>query len=220
MGLIDEEAFSAVTFIVIDFETVTPSGRRPEPTEIAAVAVRPRDGAFVETGRFTSLIRPPGDVAITRFDTAQTGITAEMVAQAPDAATVMSTLERRLTQPPYLLVAHNAPYEAGLIFDRRDSCPALARTPLLDTVRLARAAYPDMRRHRLDDLVRHLKITPPVDRHRALPDVLVTLAVFTQMLEGTTWTSLAQLQAVAGITPRALDIERETAKGRQDPLFP
>ncbi|MFD0665847.1 3'-5' exonuclease [Thermocatellispora tengchongensis] len=131
----------------------------------------------------------------------------------------MSALDGRLTRPPYLLVAHNAPYEAGLIFDQRDHCPALARIPLLDTVRLARTAYPDLARHRLDDLLRHLAIPAPPDRHRALADVVVTLAVFGRLLDDGPWNSLSHLRRIAEITPKLLELEQEAAKGQQESLF-
>ena len=35
--LTKDPAFIAATFIVIDFETTTPAGYRPEPVEVAAV---------------------------------------------------------------------------------------------------------------------------------------------------------------------------------------
>ncbi|MFI0420497.1 PolC-type DNA polymerase III [Spongiactinospora sp. 9N601] len=201
------------TFVVIDFETVTPAGRRPHPIEVAACAARYRDGSLTETGRFTSLIQPPDGISLTRYDIAQTGITPDMLADAEPAATVLAALDGRLRQPPYLLVAHNAPYEAGLLYDWRTACPVLARTPLLDTVRLARAAYPGLPRHRLDDLLRHLDIPAPADRHRALPDVLATLAVFERLLAGGHDLSHAE------ITPKLLEEEREAAKGEQESLF-
>ncbi|MGW5161189.1 exonuclease domain-containing protein [Nonomuraea wenchangensis] len=52
-----------------------------------------------------------------------------------------------------------------------------AGIPLVCTVKLARLAYPELPRHNLDALLRHLRIPRPADRHRALPDVLVTVAV-------------------------------------------
>jgi DNA polymerase III subunit epsilon len=207
---------SDITFVVIDFETVTPAGRRPEPIEVAAIAARWDDAAIVETGRFTALIRPPQDAPLTPFDIAQTGITPTMLDDAEPAKVVMDALDQRLTQPPYVLVAHNAAYEAGLIFDWREACPQLARIPLLDTVRLARVVYPDLAHHRLDDLIRHLDIPAPPDRHRALPDVVVTLAVFARLLQDGTWSGLAHLQSVSGIVPKAVELERQ---GHQETLF-
>ena len=41
-----------------------------------------------------------------------------------------------------VLVAHNAPTEASVLYDYRSACPHLAAAGFLDTVRLARLAYP------------------------------------------------------------------------------
>jgi DNA polymerase III subunit epsilon len=67
-------------------------------------------------GSFTSLIQPPAFAPVTPAHTAQTGITAEQVAQAPAPAEALGALDRRFTAgTPYLLVAHHAATEAGVI---------------------------------------------------------------------------------------------------------
>jgi DNA polymerase-3 subunit epsilon len=185
LGLTDDPAFRCARFLVIDFETTTPAGSRPEPIDVAAIVLGVRDGQFVETDRFSALIRPPDHAPITPADTDQTGITAAMVADQPDAAQVLARLDDRVAArlgEGALLVAHNAPTEAGLLYDYRRSCPHLAMTNLLDTVRLARLAYPDLPAHRLDVLIHHLRLRRPVDRHRAMPDVEITAEVFAQVL--------------------------------------
>jgi hypothetical protein len=103
--LTDEE-HRPTGYRVIDFEA-TPTGHRPEPVNVAALALRVRDGQLAETSRLTALTRPPAPAPITRFATEQTGITAETLAGQPDAGTVLANLDARLDQPPYPLVAHN-----------------------------------------------------------------------------------------------------------------
>ncbi|MCM3883536.1 PolC-type DNA polymerase III [Frankia sp. R82] len=206
MVILDDPEFQAHTFVVLDFEALTPKGRPAEPTEVAAVAGSFRTGRWVETGRFSALIRPPDDVPVTRFDVEQTGLTEEVLrAQAP-AAQVMASLDGRLTAPPYRLVAHHAPTEAGLIARQHEHCPRLAATPLLCTVRLARVAYPELPSHSLNAVLHHLGIPLPADRHRALPDVEVTVAVFAQLLaDGAAaghWSTLADLDRLGGLPPR------------------
>ncbi|MFJ1662407.1 3'-5' exonuclease [Streptomyces anthocyanicus] len=223
MALTDPELLAA-TLVGIDFETLNPAGRRPEPIEIAAVAGKlTADGSWQEDGRFERLIRPPDDVPFTTFDVAQTGITAAMIQQADSAADTLAALQKLLAHPPYVLFAHNAPYEAGLIYDQEPSCPALARLPMLDTVRLARTAYPGLPRHRLDDVLAHLGIPPPAGRHRALPDVLATCAAFARMVgDGARdghWSTLTGLLRVAGIEPKAVRDDAQAAAPQQDSLF-
>ncbi|MFI6513556.1 PolC-type DNA polymerase III [Streptosporangium sp. NPDC050855] len=151
-GLAGDPDFVRHTFVVIDFEGLTPAGRPPVPTEVAALALKTRDGEVVESWRFQSLIRPPTDVPVTDFDVRQTGITAAMLADAPGPEHVMADLDAHLTMPPYRLIAHGAGTEATLIAHQGAHCPALAAVPLLDTVRLARSIYPELSSHGLDAL--------------------------------------------------------------------
>ncbi len=138
MALTDDHQFLGMTFVVIDFETLTPAGRPAEPIEVGAVAGRfTQDGQWRESGRYTELMRPPGDVAITRFDISQTGLTEQILRAQRPQAQVMAQLDGRLTAPPYRLVAHNAQTEAAVIGGQRQHCPTLAATPLLCTVKLA-----------------------------------------------------------------------------------
>jgi DNA polymerase III epsilon subunit-like protein len=192
--LSDDDRYQATCFIVIDFEATTPTGARPEPTDVAAIALRPTSTRLREISRFTALMRPPAHAPITRFDTEQTGITEAMVADQPPATEVLAHLDSLLTEPPYVLVAHNAPTEAGILYDYRQHCPTLAAIDFLDTVRLARVAYPDLPSHRLDVLINHLRIPRPLDRHRALPDVEITVHVFTRILATGRWRTLRQLR--------------------------
>jgi DNA polymerase III epsilon subunit-like protein len=198
--LTDDDEYASTCFMVIDFEATTPTGHRPEPVDVAALTLRLRDGQLVETSRYTALMRPPAHAPLTRFDTEQTGITTDMLAGQPDAATVLADLDARLDQPPYLLVAHNAPTEAGILYEHRAHCPRLAATDFLDTVRLARHTYPQLPSHRLDVLIHHLGIPWPADRHRATPDVEVTAQVFRRIVEdgaaGGRWRTLRQLRDV------------------------
>ncbi|MGH3983162.1 MAG: 3'-5' exonuclease [Pseudonocardiaceae bacterium] len=204
MALTDDLQFMAMTFVVIDFETLTPAGRPAEPIEVGAVAGRfTPDGHWRESGRYTALMQPPDDVPITRFDTAQTGLTAEILRAQRPQAEVMAQLDGRLTAPPYRLVAHNAQTEAGVIGGQRHHCPTLAATLLLCTVKLARIAYPQLRSHRLNELLRYLNIPKPANRHRALPDVELTVRVFQAVLAAGTsarkWATLGDLDVAAGV---------------------
>src|SRR5438477_10333327 len=94
-SLIDDERYLATCFIVIDFEATTPTGRRPEPIDIAAIALRVMGGELREVSRFAALMRPPDHAPVTPFDTEQTGITAAMVAEQPTAAEILARLASR-----------------------------------------------------------------------------------------------------------------------------
>jgi DNA polymerase III subunit epsilon len=126
-SLTEDPAFLATTFVVIDFETTTPAGYPAQPIEVAALALRYRQHRWERTGASESLIRPPAFAPVTPADTAQTGLTAGQLEQAPTPAEVLGALDRRLTAgTPYLLVAQHAA-EANVIHNQREHCPALAR---------------------------------------------------------------------------------------------
>ncbi len=193
------------TFVVIDFEALTPAGRPAEPTEVAAVALVVRNGQLVEDGRFESLIRPPDDVPVTERDLAH-GIIGSALRAAPPASVVLATLDRLLSAPPYRLVAQHASTEAGLIARQRAHCPTLAATPLLDTLKMAKKVIRGLSSYGLDELLRYYGIPRPLLRHRAMPDVEVTAEVFRRLLsDGAAdghWTTLLDLDSVAGLQPK------------------
>lgn len=202
-----------VTLAVIDFEYTTPTGLPPEPIEVAAQTVDVHDGALHRGWAWEALIKPPPHGALTGFDTAQTGITTAMLTDQPPAEKVLANLDAHLADHlngrPAVLVAHNAPAEERILYRFREHCPRLAATDLLDTVRLARDRYPDLARHTLDELLRHLQIPAPPDRHRAMPDVQATTDVLIALLHGETrWPDLRTLRAVAGYPARAAEPEQ------------
>lgn len=206
-SLTEDPAFLATTFVVIDFEATTPAGHPAQPVEVAVLALRCRQGAWARAGSFTSLIQPPAFAPVTPAHTAQTGITAEQVAQAPAPAEALGALDRRFTAgTPYLLVAHHAATEAGIIYNQREHCPALACVDLIDTVAFARQVVPDLPNHKLDMLLAHFSIKQPVDRHRAYADVEVTAQLFFRLVRAADdmpeFSGLAPLMKAAGRTAK------------------
>ncbi|WP_410171996.1 exonuclease domain-containing protein [Amycolatopsis heterodermiae] len=66
---------------------------------------------------------------------------------------------------------------------------------MLDTVRLARTCMPELASHSLDHLARHMQLPIPPDRHRALADVRLTLAVLQRLLQRGRWSTLMDSSA-------------------------
>ncbi|GAA2718490.1 MULTISPECIES: 3'-5' exonuclease [Streptomyces] len=206
-ALTDDPAFQATTFVVIDFETTTPSGYPAQPIEVAALALRYEKGMWRETGRSTSLIRPPAFAPVTPADTAQTGLTPEQLRHAPTPADVLGALDRRFVAGnQYLLVAQHAATEANVIHHQREHCPALAHVDFLDTIPLAKHLVPGLANYKLDTLLARFSIQQPADRHRAYADVDVTAQVFTRLItaaDGSPQLSdLAALVKIAGRTAK------------------
>ncbi|GIF70035.1 hypothetical protein Ais01nite_80700 [Asanoa ishikariensis] len=206
-GLTADPAFRSMTFVVIDFEATTPTGYPSQPIEIAVLALRYEDEGWQETGRSTSLIRPPAFAPVTPAGTAQTGLTAAQLSVAPTPTEALGGVDRRFSgDTPYLLVAHHAATEANIIYNQREHCPTLARTNLLDTILLAKHCIPGLVNYRLDTLLTHFEISQPANRHRATADVDVTAQVFRRLItlanDRGRVANLAALVKVAGRTAK------------------
>lgn len=163
-------------FVIVDVET---TGWQPDEamiTEIGAVRIGP-DGRRAE---FASLVNPghsiPADVATL------TGITDDMVRQAPSPAEVL---------PAFLafarggvLTAHNAPFDIGFLSAACQRCGlAWPEFSVLDTAALARLLLPDSEvpDRKLATLAGHFRArTQPV--HRALADAQATADVLEGLL--------------------------------------
>jgi len=198
-------ALDNVCYLIMDFEGTTPAGRSPQPIEVAVLALRHRGAQLVESGRYTSLIKPPPFAPLTARDRAQTGITERDLASARSAPEVFAELDHRLAAPPHVVVAHSAPVEAGMIARHAAHCPRLAALWTLDTIKMARALHPGLRSYSLDPLLDHLRLPRPTRRHRALPDAEATAVLFGQLLEvgqrTGTWSTLGPLLDIAGRRP-------------------
>lgn len=158
------------TFIVIDVETTGRSTSYDEVIELAAIKI----SANSVIDSFSSLIRPSR--AVSPFITELTGITNEMLMQAPDISSVL---------PEYLdfignsiLVGHNITYDINFVNSSAEKC---GLRPLandyVDTLRIFRKLYPDLKHHRLMDLSEMYKFDYS-NAHRALADCEITYNCF------------------------------------------
>ena len=157
-----EQPIRLAEFLAIDTETNGLGGDQCEMTELGAVLV----GGGELHDRWSSVVRTnmPLRRGIQRF----TGITQQMVDEAPAAETVLPRLEQELRGR--VMVAHNAP------FDRRVLRQAFERSglqwpnpPVICTAALARTMLPLQRERRLAALADALGIEVRV-AHRALAD--------------------------------------------------
>ena len=144
----------------VDLETTGATASQDRITEIGIILV---DAHGIE--EWSSLVNP--ETRISGFIESLTGISNEMVAEAPRfcdlASRVYKMLEGRI------FVAHNARFDYAFLKQSflREEIDFSAKT--LCTVKLSRRLYPGYPKHNLDTLIeRHgLKVT---GRHRALAD--------------------------------------------------
>lgn len=173
--------FSNLEFLVIDFETTTPKGLPPEPIEIGILKLR-----FSEpidfTVTYSSLICRPEYAPITPFDTSQTGIQPRDCLRAPMVGEVLGNAANWCGDGPIAFVAQNARYEASIL-KRLGSDHNGFKKPFIDTVNLAKAVSPGMPSYRLDTIASILGLPIPPNRHRAMPDVVLTANVFLKLVD-------------------------------------
>jgi len=172
---------STVPFVIVDLETTggAPFGGS-EITEFGAVKVC--GGEFIS--EFSTFVRPNGD--IPPFITELTGITDEMLADAPKIETVLPDFFQWCgPESETVLIAHNAPFDISFL----KAAAQELKTPwpkyiVLDTVKIARNAIPrdEVLNYKLSTLAQFFE-TKVQPTHRALDDARTTVELFHRLLE-------------------------------------
>jgi DNA polymerase-3 subunit epsilon len=193
-----DRPLATAEFLVVDTETNGLAGDACELTEIGAVLVG--GGELHDRWETLVSVREPLSRGIQRF----TGITQDMVDEAPPAEAMLPDLAEQLRGR--VLVAHSAG------FDRRVLIQAFARAgiawpspPSICTVALARRFHPLARQRRLQPLAESLGIEVGVT-HRALADAETCARVFCALF--------ARLCANVSTIREALEVLRPTRPKR------
>ncbi|MBI1810324.1 MAG: hypothetical protein HYR75_10535 [Gemmatimonadetes bacterium] len=203
--------FSSIPFVVVDVETTGGSaaaGHRV--TEVAAVVVQ---GGEVHDA-FHSLVNPGRE--IPPFITSLTGISDEMVRDAPPFEAIAGALAEQLAGRVF--VAHNARFDWSFLsaeyarvvpttLDAGDPLEALA-TAQLCTVRLARRLLRHLPRRNLDALCWHYGVTIE-HRHRAAGDARATAKVLLALLADAERQGVYSWEALEGLLARGTGATRK-----------
>jgi len=181
------------SYIVLDFET---TGLNPEEgdriTEVGLVRVV--DGHVSE--RFESLV--DCGVRVPAAITAYTGITQQMVEDAPLVGEVMRQVAVFIGETP--VVAHNADLDQRFFLrECRRQRIGMLMEPFICTMRLSRRIYPHLPGHSLAELARSLALPATGKAHRALADAELTAQLFVRLTQDVT----AMHEALV-LTPRLL----------------
>ena len=146
---------------IVDLETTGAHPAWDRVTEIAVLEVE--DGEIVS--EWSTLVNP--GTSIPPAIQALTGITNDMVADAPDFDELAEGLYERLQGRVF--VAHNARFDYGFLRHAFERAGLRFHARTLCTVKLSRRLYPGHARHNLDSLIErhHLQCDA---RHRALGD--------------------------------------------------
>ena len=184
-------------YIIFDLETTGLSAATERIIEIGAVKVE--NGEILES--FDLFVDP--EKAITPEITRLTSITNEMVAGAPKEAEALEQFFR-FCDGCDILVAHNADFDMGFLRAAIRRCGREEDPVQIDTLVMARAMYPELKKHKLDTIAERLGVTQK-HHHRADDDARVLAEIFLKMVQ--------RLVEDAGIT-KVMDINH--SMGRQN----
>jgi len=148
----------------VDLETTGGMAVHHRIIEVGIVLLE--DGKVLE--QWSSLVNPGQRIppSIENF----TGISNEMVADAPAFADLRDEVRRRLHGR--LFIAHNARFDYGFVRNEFRRLGEKFSAPVLCTVRLSRALFREHARHNLDTLIERYGLDCAA-RHRALGDAAV-----------------------------------------------
>lgn len=162
------------TFVVFDIETTGLSAKNDMITEIGAIKIE--NGKIVDS--FSQLINP--EMPIPEKITNLTGITNEMVKDKPTIGQIIHDFKKFIGD--HVLVAHNAAFDVGFIREKFKLFNLVLNNPVLDTLELARAVFPELKSHKLNVIADHLKVDL-INHHRAVDDAKATAEILLKILE-------------------------------------
>lgn len=179
-------------FLAIDLET---TGSDPESDRIIEIgAVLFDAGREVEA---RSWLTDPGRPIPLRFQQL-TGISREMVAGKPAAEDVMPDLLALAAGVP--VFAHNAAFDAAFLAATCRRAGLEPPGPVLDTLELARIAFPLARSYRLGGLAQALEVPLPA-AHRATDDARAAGLVAARCLDKLATMELDALMELLRLAP-------------------
>ena len=161
-------------FAVVDIETTGGSSRNERIVEIAVVIT---DGQRI-LEKFETLVNP--EKHIPEYITAITGITNEMVVDAPVFADIASKIDA-LTKDR-IFVAHSVNFDFSFIKKEFQLLNFQYERKKLCTVRLSRKIFPGFRSYSLGSLCSEVGIAIE-NRHRALGDAHATAILMNMLVE-------------------------------------
>lgn len=160
-------------YAIVDIET---TGGHAAAHGITEIAIYVHDGNRV-TKHFKTLINPERNIPL--YITALTGITNEMVADAPTFEEIAEEIYNLLCNN--IFIAHSVNFDFSFIKHYLKQQGYELNVKKLCTVRLSRKVFPGYRSYSLGTICRNLDIHID-DRHRADGDAKATVTLFQKIL--------------------------------------
>lgn len=171
-GLILPPPPREMIFAVCDIET---TGSYASGNSITEIAVCLHNGKTI-IDRWHSLIRPAK--SIPRFITDLTGITNEMVEDAPEFADIAAELDEFTRDTVF--VAHNVGFDYSFLKKHFDRVGITWNRKKLCTVRLSKRIHPEFKRYSLSRLCVSMGVINE-SPHRAMGDTMATAEIFSML---------------------------------------
>lgn len=160
-------------YAIIDIEA---TGSKYPADRMLELAIVRHDGRQI-ISQWSSLFRP--DVAIPPFVVQLTGISEEMVAEAPLFAQKAHEIWEEIAD--CVIVGHDVSFDYGFLRHELAAVGYELQAPRLCTLKKSRKFLPDLPSYSLGRLAESLGIAIE-NRHRALGDALATTALFEKLL--------------------------------------
>lgn len=162
-------------YVMIDIET---TGFDPTYCEIIEIsAIKYSSSQQVES--FSTLVKP--DNQVDDYITNLTGITNEMLENAPDISTSIKNFYDFIGDN--ILVGYNVNFDVNFLYDNLLKYHNLyLKNSFIDVLRIARRFLPNLENHRKDTVANHYKISNE-GSHRATRDCEITNEIFSLLKE-------------------------------------
>ena len=161
-------------YCVLDLETTGLSFRTEKITEVGIIKIK--NGEIID--EFECFVNPEKPIPPEVVNV--TNITDDMVKNAETIDKVIPKIIDFIGDS--VLVAHNADFDLGFLKHNFAECGYSLDNTYIDTLRLAKVVFPEMKRYKLGLIAEKLDIKVEV-AHRALDDVKTLVAVFNVMIE-------------------------------------
>lgn len=161
-------------FVVFDLETTGIGAASNEIIEIGAVKVVNN----VITDKFSTFVNPGRPVPYHIQEL--TSINDQMVSDAPPIDTALPDFLEFCGDA--VLVAHNASFDTGFIFQKAKDRGIHTDFTVIDTVSMSRALLPELKKYKLDTVAKTLGVQLE-NHHRAVDDAGATAEIFIKLVK-------------------------------------
>ncbi len=176
-GVIPEYCYNKDDFVVLDFETTGFNSYSDRIVEVAALKYM--GGELKDS--FNTLINP--DIKIPPSVQKIHGITDKMVADKPSMNEVLPKLLEFIDDYP--IVAHNVSFDNKFLLaacnEYFDTIGYSIDNQLVDTVKISREIFPDLKNHKLITVAKHINFDF-TNAHRAYNDAQATAEIYLHFL--------------------------------------